>query len=200
MLQADALVYLSDPSKEDPTLNAQSDAGEEDVDATDGPGPGTVSPPSGDRNAPCPPGTSDADTGTKYGPGKVFEFTMRLCRVKNTTVSVTVAANLLNLFNAAAADGVNLGGGGYRTHESQVQARINNHCADIYYAAATTCRPPTARPGRSMHEAGEAIDFTQGGGTLTRGSSGFLWMKYHAAQYGFKNLPSEPWHWSTNGN
>ncbi|WNG61464.1 M15 family metallopeptidase [Archangium gephyra] len=29
---------------------------------------------------------------------------------------------------------------------------------------------------------------------------GFVWLKANAARYGFINLPSEPWHWSTNGN
>lgn len=61
-------------------------------------------------------------------------------------------------------------------------------------------QPPTARPGQSMHERGLAVDFTSGGGTLTRGSAAFAWMKANAGQYGFYNLPSEPWHWSTNGN
>jgi D-alanyl-D-alanine carboxypeptidase len=51
-----------------------------------------------------------------------------------------------------------------------------------------------------MHERGLAIDFTQGGRALTRSSSGFEWMRAHAGSYGFHNLPSEPWHWSTNGN
>jgi len=25
-------------------------------------------------------------------------------------------------------------------------------------------------------------------------------MKANAGSFGFRNLPSEPWHWSTNGN
>ena len=59
------------------------------------------------------------------------------------------------------------------------------------------CRPPTARPGASMHERGLAIDFTQNGHVC--GTSGYRWLKRNAAKYGFRNLPSEPWHWSTNG-
>ena len=50
-----------------------------------------------------------------------------------------------------------------------------------------------------MHEQGLAIDFTQGGRALTRGSSGYAWLRRNAASYGFYNLPSEPWHWSVNG-
>jgi uncharacterized membrane protein len=59
--------------------------------------------------------------------------------------------------------------------------------------------PPTARPGTSMHEKGLAIDFTCGGGTISRGSACFDWLEGHAAGYGLYNLPSKPWHWSANG-
>jgi D-alanyl-D-alanine carboxypeptidase len=51
-----------------------------------------------------------------------------------------------------------------------------------------------------MHERGLAIDFTEGGRTLTRGSAGFQWLRANAGRFGFINLQSEPWHWSTNGN
>jgi LAS superfamily LD-carboxypeptidase LdcB len=51
-----------------------------------------------------------------------------------------------------------------------------------------------------MHERGLAIDFTQNGQTISRGSSGFAWLSAHAASYGLYNLPSEPWHWSVNGD
>jgi D-alanyl-D-alanine carboxypeptidase len=50
-----------------------------------------------------------------------------------------------------------------------------------------------------MHERGLAIDFTEGGRTLTRSSAGYNWLRAHAASYGFYNLPSEAWHWSTTG-
>jgi D-alanyl-D-alanine carboxypeptidase len=51
-----------------------------------------------------------------------------------------------------------------------------------------------------MHERGLAVDFTQGGSVLTRSSSGYSWLSSHASSYGFYNLPSEAWHWSSNGN
>jgi D-alanyl-D-alanine carboxypeptidase len=51
-----------------------------------------------------------------------------------------------------------------------------------------------------MHERGMAIDFTYNGRTIgSRSSKAYKWLKAHAASYGFYNLPSEPWHWSTNG-
>ena len=50
-----------------------------------------------------------------------------------------------------------------------------------------------------MHERGLAVDFTEGGRTLRRDSPGYQWMVNNAGKYGFINLRSEPWHWSTNG-
>lgn len=118
-------------------------------------------------------------------------------------VHQSIAGNLQSLLSAAAADGIQLSGGGFRDPAGQISVRRNN-CGSsnyaIYQMPASSCRPPTARPGSSMHEQGLAIDFTQGGSTLTRGSSGFQWMKANAGRFGFQNLPSEPWHWSTTGN
>lgn len=117
-------------------------------------------------------------------------------------VHQSIAGNLQSLLSAAAADGIHLSGGGYRDPSGQIAVRRSN-CGSsnyaIYQMPASSCRPPTARPGTSMHEQGLAIDFTQGGRTLTRGSSGFQWMRANAGRFGFQNLPSEPWHWSTNG-
>ena len=118
-------------------------------------------------------------------------------------VHQSIAGNLQRLLSAASAAGINFGGGGYRDPAGQIATRRAN-CGSsnyaIYEMPASSCSPPTARPGTSMHERGLAVDFTQGGSTLTRGSSGFAWMKANASSYGFFNLPSEPWHWSTNGN
>ena len=38
-----------------------------------------------------------------------------------------------------------------------------------------------------------------GSGIPTRDNPGYQWLAAHAAHYGLFNLPSEPWHWSTNG-
>lgn len=117
-------------------------------------------------------------------------------------VHQSIAGNLQALLSAAAADGIHFSGGGFRDPAGQISVRRNN-CGSsnyaIYQMPASSCRPPTARPGSSMHEQGLAVDFTQGGSTLTRGSSGFQWMRANAGRFGFRNLPSEPWHWSTNG-
>ena len=86
--------------------------------------------------------------------------------------------------------------------DGQIQTRMNN-CGTSYYAIyempASQCHPPTARPGQSMHERGLAVDFTcNGGGVIGSHSSPcFQWLAANASGYGFYNLPSEPWHWST---
>ncbi len=49
-----------------------------------------------------------------------------------------------------------------------------------------------ARPGRSNHEKGIAVDVAVGS---TR-SKAYKWLHAHAAQFGFKRtVPIEPWHW-----
>ncbi len=123
--------------------------------------------------------------------------------VRGFRVHREIADAVAGLVDHAASEGVALGGGAYRSFESQIEVRKNN-CGTSYYAIwqmpASRCRPPTARPGASMHERGMALDFTCDGGLIrSRSSRCFQWLAANAANYGFKNLPSEPWHWSVNG-
>jgi LAS superfamily LD-carboxypeptidase LdcB len=108
------------------------------------------------------------------------------------------------LLDAASSAGVSLSGGGFRDPGEQIALRTA-HCGpthyDIYEKPASQCTPPTAIPGRSMHERGLAIDFKYNGALITsRSSPGYQWLAANAAGFGLYNLPSEPWHWSTNGN
>jgi D-alanyl-D-alanine carboxypeptidase len=119
--------------------------------------------------------------------------------VYGTTVHKNVAYAFKRMVDAAKADGIALSGGGFRTKERQIELRVINGCPDIWTAPASSCRVPTAIPGRSLHEIGLAVDVTSGGKTLTRKSKAFTWMTAHAAEYGFVNLPSEAWHWSITG-
>lgn len=126
-------------------------------------------------------------------------------------VNRSIAPRLEALLEAASAAGVPLTGGGYRTLEGQLRARRNN-CgssqAAIWTWPSRACSVPTAIPGRSMHQKGLAVDFQYNGKTICfpkRSSSctnnrGFSWLVANANKYGFYNLPSEAWHWSTNGN
>ncbi len=124
--------------------------------------------------------------------------------VSGITVARSIGDNLRKMLEASAADGVVLTGSGFRSNAEQVELR-RQHCGTstyaIYEMPSGQCSPPTAIPGTSMHEQGLAIDFRDANGvSLTAGSEGFRWLSEHAARYGFYNLPSEPWHWSTNGS
>jgi hypothetical protein len=126
-----------------------------------------------------------------------------LTTVRGITVASSIGSNLAALLNAADSAGLSLSGGGYRDPSQQIATRRNN-CGssdyDVYNKPASQCSPPTARPGSSMHEQGLAIDFTNGGSILTRSNRAYSWLKTNASRFGFYNLPSEPWHWSVNGD
>jgi D-alanyl-D-alanine carboxypeptidase len=117
-------------------------------------------------------------------------------------VAASIRGKLAALLAAADRDGIYLSGGGYRSSSAQLAVRRRN-CGSssyaIYQMPSSSCSPPTAKPGRSQHERGLAIDFTQNGRALRRNTSGYQWLRAHAAAYGFYNLPSEAWHWSTTG-
>ena len=123
--------------------------------------------------------------------------------VRGIRVHRSIAEDIAALLDAAEADGVTLSGWGWRDNKTQIRLR-RQHCGTSEYALyrmpSSQCRPPTARPGRSQHERGLAIDFTYNGGSIsTRRNTGFRWLEANAASFGLKNLASEPWHWSTTG-
>ncbi|MGI8759479.1 MAG: D-alanyl-D-alanine carboxypeptidase family protein, partial [Acidimicrobiales bacterium] len=123
--------------------------------------------------------------------------------VRGIRVHASMASQLEGILAAADADGVVLSGGGYRDPSAQVALR-RAHCGGSDYAtyemSPSQCSPPTARPGSSMHERGLAIDFTYNGSLISsRSNPGFGWLAANAERFGLYNLPSEPWHWSTNG-
>jgi probable HAF family extracellular repeat protein len=124
--------------------------------------------------------------------------------VRGITVSSEIADRVEALLAAAEAEGLALTGHGHRDHARQIALR-RAHCGTSHYAIyempAGNCSPPTARPGTSMHERGLAIDFSCDGLLIRSHSSPcYRWLAGHAADYGLYNLPSEAWHWSTNGS
>jgi chromosome segregation ATPase len=127
-----------------------------------------------------------------------------LATVRGIVVNAAIVDNVEGFLAAMEARGYPLGGGGYRSSDSQVSLR-RSHCGSSDYAIwempSSQCRPPTARPGRSAHEQGLAIDFTYQGSIIrSRSSAVFQVMAEVAPSYGLYNLPSEPWHWSTTGS
>lgn len=150
---------------------------------------------------------TEAARDAAYGPGFALTapppYSGTLVRVGSFTVDSSLAPGLTALLEAAAADGLEFSGGAYRSPAAQIERRRAN-CGptdeDLYLKPASACRPPTARPGYSMHEQGLALDIEHGGALITsRDNPGFVWLAEHAGRFGLRNLPSEPWHWSTTG-
>ncbi len=119
--------------------------------------------------------------------------------VGGITVADRIAGNVQRLLAAAAADGLNLRGTGFRSPDIQIALRRQN-CGttqfDIFIKSSSLCSPPTARPGTSNHETGLAIDFRN---CSTRATRCYRWLNENARRFGLFNFPPEPWHWSVNG-
>jgi hypothetical protein len=109
-----------------------------------------------------------------------------------------IADSTRDLLNLSHQQGLVLCGNGYRSIAAQIALR-RAHCPDVYSSPASACSPPTARPGASMHERGLAIDFTCNGGSIGRSSPCFAFLIDNAPDFGLHNLPSEPWHFSSDG-
>ncbi len=121
--------------------------------------------------------------------------------VDGIEVDASAARSLERLLDAAEADGIDLGGYGWRSYDDQVALRQQN-CGTSHYltyeAPAEQCSPPTARPGFSNHNDGLAADFTWNGDFVRVSTPAFDWLSANAPTYGWHNLPSESWHWSTD--
>jgi zinc D-Ala-D-Ala carboxypeptidase len=162
------------------------------------------------RQAASQPARSSTPTASRPATGPstdIVSVGSGLVTVGGITVASSLGPNLQALLDAARADGIVLGGHGWRSMEAQARLRIANGCRDVYTAPASSCRVPTAIPGSSEHEKGLAIDFTWQGRTICyplssrscSGNAAFDWLKANAGRYGLRNLPSEAWHWSTTG-
>lgn len=96
------------------------------------------------------------------------------------------AARIREMQRAAQAAGTSFGvGSGHRTTEEQIALRRKNGCPDIWSSPASSCRVPTAIPGRSMHNKGLAVDIT----------GDKEWANANAAAFGMHfNVNGEDWH------
>ncbi len=205
-LVADAMLYLSDPSKVDESLFASSDQ------AT-GPGAGSANPGGivGDVyetsvDIACAAGTKDVGIADGYHGGVLIKI--RLCAIPNfpsgssesqpgdkyyvegadgnALVNSRVSGAMLSLVNDAASSGNPLSAdSSFRTMEHQKSLYSAPHSA------------PVATPGNSNHQMGLAIDFAN---CKTHSTACFKWLDANAAKYGYQNFPVEPWHWSPNGH
>lgn len=142
---------------------------------------------SGDNTDLCPAGFENISV--PWGIGS--KTTLNVCK--------SIKPKVVEMLNAAKNAGIILSGSGSRTKAEQQALRVKYGCSDPSLPS-NKCTPPTARPGHSMHESGNAIDFRCNDQKMASSSECFKWLSKNASTYGFKNLKSEPWHWSTTGH
>lgn len=118
----------------------------------------------------------------------------------NIRVHLSYADQTRQLLTAAWNAGYTLTGDGWRSSDQQRAARLRNGYTSDSQPSGSGGRTPTAIPGQSRHERGLAIDFKIFGRSLKKSDAVFAWLKANAGRFGFKNLPSEPWHWSADGH
>jgi hypothetical protein len=112
----------------------------------------------------------------------------------NVVVNRAWTANVTAFFGAARAAGFTLqawdvAGPGYGSFRS---AAMQGDLGRRGY--------PANPPGLSMHEWGLAIDLSCDGAKFTEAPPACQdWVRANAGRFGMYNLPSEPWHWSSNG-
>src|SRR5262245_59569534 len=87
---------------------------------------------------------------------------------------------------AARAEGTSIGwGSGLRSVDEQARLRIKNGCPDVWSSPASSCRVPTAIPGKSNHNHGFAMDIT----------GDKAWANRNAARFGLHfPVSGEDWH------
>lgn len=151
----------------------------------------------GDGDTPPAPGAQESWAECDEGPNGQE---IPIAYVQGKKTNANIAAKLQKMIDDAGSQGTTLTiGNSYRSNASQIALR-QSHCGTSYYAVyqmpSGQCKPPTARPGRSQHELGLAIDFAS---CSSHSTACWRWLNAHAKDYGFYNLPSEPWHWSTTG-
>ncbi len=165
------------------------------------PAPPTTAAPTPRPPTPAPASPTPAAPPVTAAPPAVPA--VAVTKVGPFVVATSIAFNVRALLDASAQAGFVLGGSGFRDPQRQIELRIA-HCGstfyDIWQRPSSQCSPPTAWPGRSMHEQGLALDITCSGSLIrSRSSPCFFWLAVNASTYGLYNLPSEPWHWSTTG-
>ena len=99
-------------------------------------------------------------------------------------VDASIAGNVRAMIEAARRDGVEL--------KITSANRSRQEQEVLYQKYLNGTGNLAAKPGTSNHEGGLAIDFTNTPGA-------HAWLAKNAGRFGLKNLPGEPWHYSTTG-
>lgn len=112
--------------------------------------------------------------------------TKRMTRVPGgESLRTDVAGAFQRMISAAREEGIFLwANSGYRTVAEQRR---------LYRLFRRGKGPKAARPGRSNHHLGIAVDIPVGGDEST---ANYVWLATNACRYGFlRTVSNEPWHW-----
>lgn len=122
-----------------------------------------------------------------------------MVEVQGIVVHPCISEEVDRIVSLANAQGLDMGGGGWRDNATQISLREAHGCGgSLIYDNSCTGRPPTAVPGYSRHERGSAVDFTCDGEAIPeRNHPCFIFLSENTSLI---NLPSEPWHWSIDGS
>lgn len=171
---------------------------------------------------PCQGNILGEDIVVGYKDGAAYNI--RICQIalpggsSGPWVNSQISGAYSQMAVSAAAAGISVAGGGYRTMESQKQARIRNcpsitSLTDPDMMRSVFCNPPTAIPGYSNHQMGFAVDMSAipvscpttvvvGGKNFCQNPSNatWQWLTSYASSYGLYQLRTETWHWSIDGH
>jgi hypothetical protein len=170
---------------------------------------GTVDPPPRAPDDPTASGPLDADAflpplsipepRPREIPVEVASGPPALESVDGIVVHERLAPFIRTLLAEAEVAGVSLEGAGYRDTASQRRLRARN-CPDPINSPPSSCSPPTARVGESLHEYGLAVDFTSKGELIVdRDHPAYRFLEANAPGWDIEVHPQEPWHWSFGG-
>lgn len=144
---------------------------------------------------------------SSYAPTDLVSLVGSVAASSGSSLRSEAALNLIDLFNAASAEGKNLSVvSAYRSYSHQVSV-FNGWVAS---AGLSSAEQFSARPGHSQHQLGTAVDFGVNG--QSNFSDGFgvtpeaIWLTQNAYKFGFvlsypkgkENITGysyEPWHY-----
>lgn len=112
--------------------------------------------------------------------------------VQGIPLNIEIAKNVAQMIEDAEKEGVKLTIlSGFRSNQKQYQVGLDNGCGEDTSKWPDSCDTPTAKPGKSNHQKGLAIDFEE---------YDYDWLVKNAEKYGlYAKIPKEPWHWSVTG-
>lgn len=174
---AQLLVALLANQPRGQTGNAAANTANGGVDAVNSTGGGSQAAGAGGSSSSATSSSGDASDTAAKGDGSSVTR-------QGKPIGAHIAQKFDEMVAAAKKDGVDLKiSSGLRTRAEQER---------LYAAYKNGTGNLAAKPGTSNHESGSAVDFANTPGA-------YDWLKKNSERFGFKNLPSEPWHYSLNG-